>query len=73
MDRTGFATACREAMIAVLDAISTDGDRRRDRFTDAKLAVERALHDAQSGEEWYLAEHLRQGIKDAEAHAQQVA
>ena len=48
---TGFAGACQEAVIAVLDAIATVGEERRGHLTDAKLAVDRALHDAHSGEE----------------------
>lgn len=66
---TGFATACQEAMRAVLFAITTAGEERRGHLSDAKLAVDKALHDAHSGEEWYLADHLRQGIKDVEARA----
>lgn len=65
-DLTGFGTACQEAVGAVLHAITTHGDERRGHLTDAKSAVDKALHDAHSGEEWYLAEHLRQGIKDVE-------
>jgi hypothetical protein len=52
---------------AVLHAITTRGEQRRGHLSDAKLAVDKALHSAQSGEEWYLADHLRQGIKDVEA------
>jgi hypothetical protein len=63
---TGFATACQEAVGAVLHAITARGEERRKHLSDAKLAVESALHDAHSGEEWHLAEHLRQGIKDVE-------
>ena len=63
---TGFAAACQEAMRAVLHAMSTRGEERREHLSDAKLAVDKALHDAHSGEEWYLAEHLRQGIKGME-------
>ncbi len=65
-DLTGFAAACQEAMKAVLHAITTRGEERRGHLSDAKSAVEQALRDAHSGEEWYLAEHLRQGIKDVE-------
>lgn len=65
-DLTGFGTACQEAVSSVLDAITTHGDERRGHLSDAKSAVDQALHDAHSGEEWYLAEHLRQGIKDVE-------
>ena len=60
-------------MVAVLDAIATVGEERRGRLQDAKLAVDRALHDAHSGEEWYLADRLRLGIKDVEAHTQDAA
>ena len=70
---TGFADACQEAVVAVLDAIVTVGEERRGHLKDAKLAVERALHDSHSGEEWYLADHLRRGIKDVEARAQDAA
>ena len=72
-NRTGFAAACRNAMVAVLDAIAAAGEERQVRLTDAKLAVDRALREAQSGEEWYLADHLRRGIKDVEARAQDAA
>jgi hypothetical protein len=63
---TGFATACQDAMRAVLHAITAPGEERREHLSDAKSAVDKALHDAHSGEEWYLAEHLRLGIKDVE-------
>ncbi len=63
---TGFATACQDAVGAVLHAITTRGEERQGHLSDAKLAVDKALHDAKSGEEWYLAERLRQGIKDVE-------
>jgi hypothetical protein len=69
----GFAGAFQEAVIAVLDAIATAGDERQGHLKDAKLAVDRALHDAQSGEEWYLADHLRRGIKEVEAHTHHAA
>lgn len=62
----GFGTACQEAVRAVLHAITTGGEERRGHLSNAKVAVNRALRDAHSGEEWYLAEHLRQGIKDVE-------
>jgi len=65
---TGFATACQEAMRTVLRAFISRGEERRGHLSDAKLAVDKALHDAHSGEEWYLAEHLRQGIKVMETH-----
>jgi hypothetical protein len=45
---TGFAGACQEALIAVLDAIAAVGDERRGHLKDAKLAVDRALHVAHS-------------------------
>ena len=70
---TGFAGACQEAVIAVLDAIATVGEERRGHLKEAKLAVDRALHDAHSGEEWYLADHLRRGIKEVEARAHDAA
>ncbi|WP_156689024.1 hypothetical protein [Mycobacterium sp. Marseille-P9652] len=63
---TGFAAACQESVRAILHAMTTRGDERREHLSDAKLAVDKALHHAQSGEEWYLAQHLRQGIKDVE-------
>jgi hypothetical protein len=63
---TGFATACQDAMMAVLHAIATGGQERREHLSDAKLAVDKALHDAHSGEEWFLADHLRRRIKDVE-------
>jgi hypothetical protein len=66
---SGFTGACQEAVTAVLDAIATVGEERRKHLIDAKLAADRALHEAHSGEEWYLADHLRQGIKDVEAHS----
>ena len=63
---SGFANACQEAVKAVLHAFNTHGEERRGHLEDAKSAVDMALRDAHSGEEWYLAEHLRQGIKDVE-------
>ena len=60
-------------MIAVLDAIATVGEERRGHLKDAKLAVDRALHVAHSAEEWYLAERVRQGIKEVQAHARHAA
>ncbi|OBH94860.1 hypothetical protein A5678_03895 [Mycobacterium sp. E2733] len=63
---SGFPNACQEAVRAVLHAITTHGEERRGHLSAAKLAVDVALRDAHSGEEWYLAEHLRQGIKDVE-------
>ncbi|ULE34019.1 hypothetical protein [Mycobacterium sp. IDR2000157661] len=64
---SAFAGACQDAMTAVLEAIASDGDERRGHLAEAKLAVGRAAHDAHSSEEWYLAEHLRRGIKEVEA------
>jgi hypothetical protein len=63
---TNFATACQDAMRATLRAIATGGEECRGHLSQAKSAVDKALHDAHSGEEWYLADHLRQGIKDVE-------
>lgn len=64
---SAFAGACQDAMTAVLEAIASEGDERRGRLAEAKLAVDRASQDAHSGEEWYFAEHLRRGIKEVEA------
>jgi hypothetical protein len=64
---SGFANACQDAVNAVLHAITTHGEERRGLLEDAKSAVDIALRDAHSGEEWYLAEHLRRGIKDVES------
>lgn len=64
---SAFAGACQEAMLAVLKAVSTVGEERRELLAEAKLAVDRASHDAHSSEEWYLADHLRRGIKEVEA------
>lgn len=64
---TGFASACQQAMMATLRAIASGGGERRGHLSDAKLAVDKALHDAHSSEEWCLADHLRRGIKDVEA------
>ncbi|EUA08627.1 hypothetical protein I546_4507 [Mycobacterium kansasii 732] len=69
----GFAGAFHEAVVAVLDAIVTAGDERREHLEHAKRAVEKALRDSRSGAEWYLAEHLRQGIKDVEARTRDAA
>ena len=63
---TGFATACQEAMKGILHAMAAGGEERRGHLSQAKSAVDQALHDAHSGEEWYLADHLRRGIKDVE-------
>jgi hypothetical protein len=70
---TGFAGAFQEAVVAVLDAIVTIGEERRRHLKTARLAVEKALHDSHSGEEWYLADHLRRGIKDVAARARDAA
>ena len=70
---TGFAGASQEALIGVLEAIATVGEERRGHLKDAKLAVDRALHVAHSAEEWYLADHLRRGIREVEARAQHAA
>ncbi len=66
---TGFAEACEEAMAAALDAIATVGDERRAHLTAAKSAVDKALHDAHRGDEWYLADQLRRAIKEVEARS----
>lgn len=63
---SGFTAACQDALRAVLHAITTGGEECRAHLSDAKLSVAHALHDAHSGEEWCLADHLRQGIKDVE-------
>ena len=68
-----FAGACQQAVVAVLSAIASVGEERQAHLKDAKLAVDRALHDAHSGEEWDLANHLRRGIKDVETSPRQVA
>ena len=68
-----FASACQEAMVAVLDAIAAAGKERRGLLTTAKRAVARALHDAHSSAEWCLADQLRRGIKDVEARMQDAA
>lgn len=70
---SSFAGACQEALTAVLDAIASGGEERRRYLKDAKLAVDKALHDAHSGEEWYLADHLRRGIKEVEARSRHAA
>lgn len=64
---TSFAQAYQEAVDAVLDAVASVGEQRREHLKDARLAVGRALHDAHSGEEWYLADYLRRSINDVEA------
>jgi len=43
---TGFAAACRNAMVAVLDAIAAAGEETPGAPHDAKLAVDRALREA---------------------------
>ena len=63
---TGFATACQDAMRAILHAIATGREERRGHLSDATLTVDKALHDAHSGEEQFLADHLRREIKDVE-------
>ena len=68
-----FASACQEAMVAVLDAIAAAGKERRGLLSTAKRAVARALHDAHSSAEWCLADQLRRGIKDVEARMQDAA
>ncbi len=65
----GFAGAFQEAVVAVLNAIASVGEERRGNLRNARLAIDKALRDSQSGEEWYLADHLRRGIKDVAAHA----
>jgi len=64
-----FASACQEAMVAVLGAITAAGKERRGLLTTAKSAVARALHDAHTGAEWCLADQLRRGIKGRDSHA----
>ena len=63
---SGFAQAYREAVDAVLKAVATIGEERRQHLSDARMAVGKASHNALSGEEWYLADHLRRSIKDVE-------
>ncbi|HET7666085.1 MAG TPA: hypothetical protein VFK56_08455, partial [Mycobacterium sp.] len=62
-----FTAACQEAANAVLAAIGAVGDERRGHLAEARLAVDRAMHNAHSGDEWFLADHLRRGIKEVEA------
>lgn len=64
---TGFATACEDAMMALLHALAVGGQQCRGHLSDAKAAAEKALHDANTSAEWYLADSLRRGIKDVEA------
>jgi hypothetical protein len=54
-----FARACEEALIAVMDAIATVGEERWGHLQDAKLAVERALHDSHRAEEWFVGRRRR--------------
>jgi hypothetical protein len=61
-----FTQDYQEAVDAVLNAVATVGEERRQHLRDARLAVGRALHDACNGEQWYLADHLRQSIRDVE-------
>ena len=68
-----FASACQEAMVAVLGAIAAAGKERRGLLTTAKTAVGRASHNAQSNAQWCLADQLRRGIKDVEARMQDAA
>jgi hypothetical protein len=70
---TSFAKAYEQAVVAVLDAIATVGEERREHLKVAKLAVGRAVHDAHSGEEWYLADHLRRSIKEVETSPREAA
>ena len=70
---TSFAGAFQEAVVAVLNAMVTVGEERRGQLRNAKLAVDKALHDSRNGEEWYLADHLRRGIKDVEARERDAA
>lgn len=69
----GFASACRQAMVAVLDAISATDKEREKLLNTAKGEVANALHHAQSGAEWCLADQLRRGIKDVEARVRDAA
>ena len=62
-----FAGTCQKAVVAVLNAIATGGEDRREHFAEARLAVDKALKDAHSGEEWYFAESLRRGIQEVQA------
>jgi hypothetical protein len=68
-----FASACQEAMGAVLGAIAAAGGERRSLLAAAKRAVARASRDAHSNAEWCLADQLRRGIKDVEARTQDAA
>ncbi len=66
---SGFAQAYREAVDAVLNAVVTIGEERHQHLRDARLAVGEASRNAYSGEEWYLADHLRRSIKAVEVAA----
>ena len=68
-----FASACQEAMVAVLGAIAAAGKERTGLLTTAKSAVGRALHDAHNSAEWCLADQLRRGIKDVETRMRDAA
>ena len=68
-----FASACQEAMVAVLDAMGATENERRGLLNNAKRAVANALHNAHSGAEWCLAEQLRRGIKDVETRVRDAA
>ena len=59
----------------MLDAIATVGDGKPtgDTWKDAELVVDRASDVAHSAEEWYLADQVRRGIKEVEAHARHAA
>ena len=70
---TSFAQECRDAMTAVLDAVATVGQERREHLAAAKLAVAKALHDAHTADEWSLADHLRRAVKDVEIHPRDAA
>lgn len=61
-----FTQDYQDAVDAILNAVAALGEERRQHLRDAKLAVGKALHDACSGEQWYLANHLRESIKDME-------
>jgi hypothetical protein len=61
-----FTQDYQDAVDAILNAVAANGEERRQHLRDAKLAVGKALHDACSGEQWYLADHLRRSIKDME-------
>ncbi len=61
-----FTQDYQDAVDAILNAVAANGEARRRHLRDAKLAVGKALHDACSGEQWYLADHLRRSIKDME-------